>query len=399
MLDTAGQRVWTEVDLDAVAHNLRQVRELMQGTKIMGIVKDDAYGHGAVECTRVLEKNGVDFFGVATIGEALELRQAGIRSDILILGWTDPDQAALLAEHDLIQTVVDVPYARELNARGLKLRTHVKADTGMNRIGISWQPQKKDLDGFFEVYAMKNLSNEGIFSHYPVSDDLGEDAMAFTARQTTMFQELVSMLKENGIDPGLVHIQNSYGILNYGDMGFDYCRPGLLYMGVTSNDAIPVVNDLDFIPALSLRTRVEMVKDLQPGQTVSYGRHHEVQQPETIASLAIGYGDGLPRLISNKDLTVLVNGQEARLVGNICMDQCMADVTGLDVKPGDVVTLIGEDGRKRVTVDAITRCSESINNETFCRLTKRVPRFFTGTGDPDAVRKQAADQEDADGGH
>ncbi|WP_289765060.1 alanine racemase C-terminal domain-containing protein, partial [Faecalibaculum rodentium] len=199
-------------------------------------------------------------------------------------------------------------------------------------------------------------------------------------------------LKENGIDPGLVHIQNSYGILNYGDMGFDYCRPGLLYMGVTSNDAIPVVNDLDFIPALSLRTRVEMVKDLQPGQTVSYGRHHEVQQPETIASLAIGYGDGLPRLISNKDLTVLVNGQEARLVGNICMDQCMADVTGLDVKPGDVVTLIGEDGRKRVTVDAITRCSESINNETFCRLTKRVPRFFTGTGDPDAVRKQAADQ-------
>lgn len=246
---------------------------------------------------------------------------------------------------------------------------------------------------------MKNLSNEGIFSHYPVSDDLGEDAMAFTARQTTMFRELVSILKENGIDPGLVHIQNSYGILNYGDMGFDYCRPGLLYMGVTSNDAIPVVNDLDFIPALSLRTRVEMVKDLQPGQTVSYGRHHEVQQPETIASLAIGYGDGLPRLISNKDLTVLVNGQEARLVGNICMDQCMADVTGLDVKPGDVVTLIGEDGRKRVTVDAITRCSESINNETFCRLTKRVPRFFTGTGDPDAVRKQAADQEDADGGH
>ncbi|WP_297942317.1 alanine racemase [uncultured Faecalibaculum sp.] len=387
MLDTAGERVWTEVDLDAVAHNLAQVRKLMGPTKIMGIVKDDAYGHGAVACSRVLEKNGVDFFGVATLEEALQLRQAGIRSDILILGWTDPAKAAVIAENNLIQTVVDVAYARALAATGIRLRTHVKADTGMNRIGISWQLQNKDLDGFFEVYSMKTLSNEGIFSHYPVSDDLKEDARQFTEKQTWLFQELLSMLRENGIDPGLAHIQNSYGILNYGDMGFDYCRPGLLYMGVTSDDAIPVVHELDFIPALSLRTRVTMVKDLKPGQTVSYGRHYTAEKPVTIASLGIGYGDGLPRLISNKGLMVLINGQKARLTGNICMDQCMADVTGLDVHPGDVVTIIGQDGDQRATVDEITRLSQSINNETFCRITARVPRYFTGTGDAAGMRK------------
>ena len=389
MLDAACKdRAWIEVDLDAVAHNLRQVEKLMGGTKVMGIVKDDAYGHGAVECTRTLEKNGVDFFGVATLEEALELRHAGIQSDILILGWTDPDLAWQIAENNLIQTVVDVPYARELAARGLKVRTHVKADTGMNRIGISWQPEKKDLDGFFEVYAMKNLSNEGLFSHYPVSDDLGQDSREFTQNQTYLFQELVSMLKENGIDPGLVHIQNSYGILNYGDMGFDYCRPGLLYMGVTSDDSIPVVNDLDFIPALSLHTRVEMIKELKPGQTVSYGRHHKISQPAAIASLAIGYGDGLPRLVSNQNLQVLIGGKKVPLVGNICMDQCMADVTGLDVKPGDPVTIIGTDGENRVTVDEISRLSRTINNETFCRFTSRLPRIFKGTGDPDGVRKK-----------
>lgn len=375
------ERAWCEVDLDAVAHNLAEVQKLVGPTKIMGIVKADAYGHGACDCARVLEEQGVDMFGVATIEEAIELRQAGIRGDILILGWTDPSRVEELVKNDLIQTVVDVPYARQLNSQGHRVRTHVKADTGMNRIGVAWQPEKKDLAGFYEIYGMKNLSNEGLFSHYPVSDDLGEDAKAFTENQTLLFRELVSMLQENGIDPGLTHIQNSYGILNYGDMGFDYCRPGLLYMGVTSDDSVPIASDPDFIPALSLKARVSMVKDMVPGQTVSYGRNHRIDKPARVASLTIGYADGLPRLVSNKGLKVLIRGHKVPIIGNVCMDQCMADVTGLeDIVPGDVVTIIGQDGDQRVTVDEISRLSETINNETFCRITRRVPRIMKGTG-------------------
>lgn len=372
------ERAWCEVNLDAIPHNLQEIKKLVGNTKIMGIVKADAYGHGAVSCSKAMEAAGVDFFAVATLPEALELRQAGIRSNILILGWTAMEDMDQVTDHDLIQTIISPDYGRQLaawgKAHGKKVRTHMKVDTGMNRIGLAWKDENKEWEAIRSLYLDENLAVEGIFSHYPVSDDLTEEAVAFTDRQTANFLDLTEKLRAAGIDPGIRHIQNSYGILNYGDLGMDYCRPGLLYMGVTSDDAVPIRSNPDFQPILSLKTVVTMVKTIQPGETVSYGRHFRAERPTKIASLAIGYADGLPRLCSNKQLEVLIDGHRVPLAGNICMDQCMADVTGLDIRPGMTAVIIGCDGKETVTVDQLSRLSNTINNETLTRITRRVPR-------------------------
>ena len=379
-METDTLRAWLEVDYSLIPHNVKEIRRLMGSTPIMGIVKADSYGLGAVSCTKALQACGIHTFAVATIEEAIELRKAGIEDDILILGSTPEASFDKLAQYSLIQTILSLPYAKKMSAWGKEhggtLRGHVKADTGMNRIGIQYQDDIKDYDAIKEAYELDNLKVEGIFSHFPVSDDLEEDSKAFTTHQMELFEELIARLKADGIDPGLRHIQNSYGILNYGDLGYDFCRPGLLYMGVTSDDAIPVVSDPDFKPIASLKAKVSMVKTISAGATVSYGRHYQADSPRRIASLTIGYADGLPRACSNKNLEVLIRGHRVPLAGNICMDQCMADVTGYDdIEAGDIVTLIGTDGNETVTVDEISRKAGTINNETLTRFTKRVPRL------------------------
>ena len=378
MLESAS-RAWIEVDFDAIAHNLDEVQKLVGNTKIMGIVKANAYGHGAVPCARAMEAWGVDFFGVSSVDEALELREAGIESDILILGYTPPEHFHYLAGQNLVQSLVSNAYAHKLDAwakeNGTKVRAHAKLDTGMNRTGVIYQKNQKHFEELKDEYLLENVQVEGIFSHFPVSDDLEEEATAFTRTQIALFEEALSRLREEGIDPGLRHIQNSYGILNYGDLGYDYCRPGLLYMGVTSDDQVPIASNPDFIPILSLYANVSLVKQLEPGATVSYGRHFTVEKPMTIATLSIGYADGLPRLLSNQFHEVILDGHKMPLLGNICMDQCMVDATGLNVQEGDRAILIGQDGEQRVTVDEISRKAGTINNETLTRFTARVPRL------------------------
>ncbi|MCF0245809.1 MAG: alanine racemase [Ileibacterium sp.] len=380
MLDTDALRAWAEVDYSAIAHNVKEVQKLMGSTKIMGIVKADAYGHGDIACAKALRDAGVDFFAVACMDEAVALRQAGIEEPILILGYTPPARFQDLIDYDLIQSVLSLDFARKLSQwaekQGVKARGHVKLDTGMNRTGILYQENDRNFDELLEVYSLPGLRVEGIFSHFPVSDELEEESVAFTTRQMELFNEAVEKLKAAGVNPGLRHIQNSYGILNYGDQGYDYCRPGLLYMGVTSDDSVPINSAPDFIPILSLKTKVTMVKTIQPGATVSYGRHYTAKTPRRIASLSIGYADGLPRACSNQSLEVLIRGQRAAVTGNICMDQCMVDVTDIEgVQEGDIVTIVGKDGSETVTVDTISRLAGTINNESLTRLTKRVPRL------------------------
>lgn len=379
MLNTDGMRTWAEIDYDAIEHNVKEIEKLMGDTKIMGIVKADAYGHGAVECTRALKKAGVDYFAVACLQEAEELRQAGIEDPILILGYTPPADFHALKLLDLEQSILSSDYAHKMNQwaldNGTKLKGHIKVDTGMNRTGFLYQDGAKETEAIEEVFEMPGLQVDGIFSHFPVSDDLQEESEQFTEHQMELFDEIIEHLKQKGYNPGLRHIQNSYGILNYQNRGYDYCRPGLLYMGVTSDDSVPIRSNPDFIPILSLKTRVSMIKTIPAGATVSYGRHFTASEPVKVASLAVGYADGLPRLCSNQDLHVLINGHPVPIIGNICMDQCMADITGLDdIREGDVVTVIGEENGQRMTVDEITRLAKTINNETLTRLTKRVIR-------------------------
>lgn len=382
MLETP-VRCWSEVDYSAIKHNVDEIQKLVGKTKIMGIVKANAYGHGSVPVAKALREAGVDFFAVALIDEAIELREAGIEEDILILGWTAPIHFDKLVKYNLIQTLASRDYAKELDSygkeHGVKMRAHAKVDTGMNRIGVPYQEGNKHLDQLIEEYGMENLNVEGIFSHFPVSDDLGEDAKSFTKKQIELFEEALDGIRKAGFDPGIRHIQNSYGILNYMDLGYDYCRPGLLYMGVTSDDSVEIASNPDFIPILSWKTNVTYVRKVPAGATIGYGRTYKLDKDAMIASVAVGYADGLSRSISNKGFEVLVHGQRAKQVGRICMDQMMIDVTGIDgVKGGDEVVLVGKQGNDRVTVDTISRLANTINNETLSNIGARVPRLSKG---------------------
>ncbi|WP_289117552.1 alanine racemase [uncultured Dubosiella sp.] len=373
-------RAWCEIDLDAIAHNVAEIQKLVGHTKIMGIVKANAYGHGALACAQALTRCGIEIFGVSSIDEAIELREGGIEADILILGYTPPRHFDKLAEYGLIQSLVSCAYAKKLEQYGeandVVFRAHAKIDTGMNRTGIVYQPDHKHFDELKDVYRLDHVRVEGIFSHFPVSDDLGEDALSFTKRQIALFDEAVERLRAEGIDPGARHIQNSYGILNYHDLGYDYCRPGLLYMGVTSDDAIEINSAPDFIPILSVWANVSVVKWLKPGETVSYGRHFKAEKPTKIATISIGYADGLPRLVSNQGVQVLVHGVPCPLVGNVCMDQCMVDVTAVEnVQEGDVVCLVGEQNGHKMTIDRLSRLAHTINNETLSQIAARMPRL------------------------
>lgn len=373
-------RCWAEVDYEAIAHNVNEVQKLIGNTKIMGIVKANAYGHGDVACAKALQEAGIDFFGVSSVDEAIRLREAGIDEAILILGYTPPMHFHYLHEMNIVQSLVSLDYAFKLNEyakqNNVIIRAHCKIDTGMNRTGIIYQSQEKKFDEIEKAYSLSNVKVEGIFSHFPVSDELDTDNKTFTQLQIELFREVISKLEEKGIKPGLRHIQNSYGILNYGDLGFDYCRPGLLYMGVTSDDSVGILSNPDFKPILSLYANVSLVKWIHAGQTVSYGRHFEATKDTKVATMSIGYADGLPRFASNKELKVIVNGHLCPIIGNICMDQCMIDVTEVEsVQEGDIVCLVGQKDGLVVTIDEISRKANTINNETLSCITSRVPRL------------------------
>lgn len=373
-------RAWCEIDYDAIGHNLDEVQKLVGKTKIMGIVKANAYGHGDVECAKAMVKWGVDFFGVSSIDEAIRLRENDIKENILVLGYTPSEHFHYLHELNIVQSLVSLDYAKKLNeyalSNNVEIRCHAKVDTGMCRTGIIYQEQDKHMDEIVEEYKLSNLTIEGIFSHFPVSDELNEDSTTFTLRQIELFNEVCENLKNVGIDPGLRHIQNSYGILNYMDMGMDYCRPGLLYMGVTSDDEVEIKSNPDFIPILSLYANVSVVKWIDKGQTVSYGRHFVADKPTKVATVSIGYADGLHRIMSNNGLEVLIHGKRCKVIGNICMDQCMVDVTEVeDVCEGDICCLVGKQGEETATIDNISHLSHSINNETLSAIAARVPRL------------------------
>lgn len=375
-------RSWLEIHLSNIEHNIKEIQKLLPNTnKILAIVKANAYGHGDVICAKELERLGIDLFGVSSIDEAVTLRTGGITKPILILGYTPPIHFHLLHKYDLLQTFLSLEYAEKLDDFAAKhdivINGHVKVDTGMSRIGIVALEHEYHIDDIKKVYQMKHLNTCGIFSHFSVSDGLDEDNKAFTSKQIALFDRVLNDLEMAGIDVGTRHLQNSYGILNYPELSYDYARPGLLWMGVTSDDHIAIHTNPDFKPVMEWKANVSLVKTIQKGVDVSYGRHYHADGKRRIATLSIGYADGYPRLVSNHGAQVLIHGQRAPIVGNICMDQMMIDVTDIDdVKEGDVVTLFGVDHGAILTIDELSRLAGTINNETFCRISARVPRIY-----------------------
>lgn len=375
-------RAWMEIDTTKIAHNVKEIRKLIpKKTKIMAIVKANAYGHGDVVISKELIKCGVDFFGVSSVDEAISLREAGITCDILILGYTPPMHFHYVLKHNLIQTFFSLEYAQKAAAfaqsQQTMMRGHVKIDTGMSRLGVICQDHEYHIDDVLRIYTMAGLQVEGIFSHFSVSDDLSKKNELYTKHQIILFDRVLADVKKAGIHPGVTHLQNSYGILNYPELAYDYVRPGLLFLGVTSNDALEIRTNPSFLPIMQLKANVSLVKTIQPNVSVSYGRNYCSKDVRKIATVSIGYADGYPRAVSNIGAEVLIHGQRATIIGNICMDQLMIDVTHIDqVKEGDVVTLIGEDQGAFLAVDELTRWAKTINNDTLCFFKGRVPRIY-----------------------
>ena len=372
-------RAWREIDLDAVAHNARVIqRALGPDCRLMAVVKADAYGHGAVEVSRRLEREGVAAFGVACLDEGVQLRRAGLRGAILILGYTPPEQAEQAARWRLLPAAVDEEHARALSAQGVELPIHLALDTGMRRLGVP----AEDREAIRRIFALPHLKVQGTFSHLCVSDSMRPEDRAYTRAQLALFYDTVAWMRANGCPPGETHVQASYGIWNLSRQLCAWARAGVALYGVGS-DSAPTVNRLDLRPVLSLRARVASVRTLAAGEGAGYGLAFRAERTCRLAAVTIGYADGIPRSMPEQGGEVLIRGRRCPMVGRACMDQLLADVTGVPgVRAGDTVTLIGRDGGEEIRAEqAADRCG-TITNELLSRLGARAELVFLEKGRP-----------------
>ena len=367
-------RTCIELDREALTHNIRRYQSLLpQGCQIMGVVKADAYGHGARAVATHLESLGIRHFATATLDEAVRLRQYGIRGEILILGYSHPDYFPLLAQYDLTQTATCPAHAAALEAYGAfggaPLKAHIAVDTGMHRIGFL----PEAVEEIQRFYESKALRVTGIFSHLCVADTEEEEHVVFSHRQAETFRAVVEELRRRGVDLGTVHLLSSYAAVNYPQYAYDYARLGILMFGVKSDPADYLREDLQPQPVLTLKARITSVRQIGPGESVSYGRIFRAQRPTTVASVAIGYADGIPRCLSGGKLRALVRGQYARGIGRVCMDQLMLDVTDIDgVEVGDEAVFIGRQGDRVIYAEEVAQSAGTITNELLSRLGARV---------------------------
>lgn len=372
-------RTWAEIDLDALVHNFDIIKKEAAGAKLMAVVKADAYGHSARIVAPLLEQHGADAFAVSNIEEAITLRGCGITRPILILGYTPVSMAAQLYLNDISQCVYSPEYARDLSERacadGVKVKIHIKLDTGMSRIGFDCRDE--ELSGIEEAIAAARLNGfvfEGVFTHFAVSDRTETEEDGFTDAQYRRFSVAVEQFEKAGLRPKYRHCCNSAAFCLDNDKHFDLCRPGIILYGLTPSSALTLKEN--FIPVMTVKSVVSMVKKIKKGDTVSYGRTFTADREMKIATVTAGYADGYPRLLSNKGY-VLINGKRADIIGRICMDQLSIDVSDIpDVKQGDEVILFG----KTLPVEELADMCGTINYEIICGISPRVPRITVKGG-------------------
>ena len=377
-MDAQMKRTWAEVDFDKLAHNYHALRGLAPaGTKYLGLVKADAYGHGAVPVAKKLEELGADYLGVACLDEAIEVREAGVKTPILILGCTSSIYAAELVKYNITQACYDLEYAKELSAGAQKaggtITVHIQCDTGMTRLGFMCHEDtmEKSASEIIKAVKLPGLKSEGIFTHFSDSDGSEE----YTMLQFGRFQDIIQRVRDLGYEFEIRHCANSAATLLYPATYLDMIRPGIVQFGHFP-DAKMDHALCDLVPVLELKSRVATVRDVPANTPVSYGRTNTLTRPSRLAVIPVGYGDGFCRGFSNK-LTVLINGKKLPIVGRICMDMCMVDVTDApDVKEGDVAILYGSDGTNDQPVEAGAEIMNTISYELLCVLTKRIPRIY-----------------------
>lgn len=373
---------WAEIDLDALRHNLAYIKKAVKGP-ICAVVKADAYGHGDVVTAKALQQAGVAAFAVSSLGEGHHLRQHKITKPILILGYADPAHAAVLAEDDLATACFSTEYAQALSAAavqaGVRVKVHIKIDTGMGRIGFAVRSGFEETICEVEaLYDLPGIEICGIFQHFAVADSNAPEDLAYTDEQYSLFTRVVDRLRADGFDTGTVHCANSAAQLRHPEWRRDMTRAGIILYGLDpSEDA----HFPELQPALSLHCIVTFVKELQPGQYVSYGRTFKAEHPMRVATVCVGYADGYPRALSSGQCqgVMSIHGRPAPVVGRVCMDQTLVDVTDIpDVKMGDDVTVFGPGGGD--TADTIAQKTHTINYEILCSLARRVARIYKENG-------------------
>lgn len=367
-------RAWLTIDTNNLLHNVKELQGIMKGDcKMMAVVKANAYGHGSVETAISLNNAGIKNFAVATLNEGIELRLNGIRGDILVLGYTDVSYARELKEYRLTQTVVDYTYGMELENKKIPVNVHIKIDTGMHRLGM----EAKDMERIKEIFSFKYLNVTGMFTHLCAADSRSLEDIYFTEKQIERFHQLVNELKAIGIKVP-VHIQSSYGLLNYQELSCDYARIGIAMYGCLSSAKDKTVIMPELKPVLSLQSRLVLTRNIPAGECVGYGRVYQASEDRTIGILAVGYGDGYPRELSEGKGQVLIKGVKVPVIGRICMDQLMIDITGLPgIKRGDIGTLIGGSANEMIPADEVADSAGTIANELLSRLGNRLPRIYT----------------------
>lgn len=368
-------RAWVEVDSATLLDNARRLEEFMpESTHLMAVLKADAYGHGAVRSALELNRIGVSAFAVACCAEGVELRRAGVRGLILILGYTDVNEWRTLARYRLTQCGVDAAYVHELSAAARRtVSVHLKVDTGMHRLGESWE----HVDDIAGCYSLPHVRVTGMFTHLCVSDSLSEGDVCFSNTQLERFFSLAGELERSGINPGELHTQSSYGIVNYPDRRCAYGRAGVALYGVKSDEHDGVKAWPELAPALSLKARIGLVREVPAGDSVGYGREFVAERPSKLAVLPIGYGDGVFRCAMHGGAEALVRGVRCPIVARICMDQLCLDVTDVPgVTRGDVATFIGRDGAGQISCEEFAARCGTITNEVLSRLGKRLPKVW-----------------------
>lgn len=369
------KRTWVEINLDNAKHNLNAIRRICN-KPIIAIIKANAYGHGAVEMARFYSRQGVNRFAVSNIEEAIELRRAGITGEILILGFTPCHMADELAKYDLVQTILSADYARELSEKAqTELRIHIKLDTGMGRIGLCClKDTSACIAEIHEILRLPRLKFEGLFTHFSSADSLKEDDRDYTGRQYALFSRVAESLKAEGYS-FLAHCSNSAATLLDTEMCCDAVRPGIILYGLSPAADLPL--PIELRPVMTLKTTVAMVKQIEAGVSISYGRLFTSSGPMTVATLPVGYADGYLRAFSDK-AEVLIRGRRAKVLGRVCMDQIMVDVTGIpDVREGEEVVLFGEAG---ITANDLALQADTIGYELLCGIARRVPRVYMEGG-------------------
>ncbi|MBQ9599611.1 MAG: alanine racemase [Clostridia bacterium] len=373
------KRTWAEVDLDAIAHNIREIRKITNpNAQIMAVVKADAYGHGFLEVTKTLLENGADRLAVAVLQEGKQLRSRGVTVPILILGASGEETVEDLINFDITPSVFTYDFAKALSYEAERkekvTKIHIKIDTGMSRIGfLAGDDNEEIANEIIKISKLPYIEVEGIFSHFAASDEYDT---SYTHMQFERFMDVCNKLKEKGLDIPIKHICNSAGIMMYPEMHLDMVRPGVILYGMYPSDEVDK-SRLDLKPAMTLKSTVTHIKDVPAGRGVSYGREYITEGTTKIATVPIGYADGYLRKLA-KEGKMIVNGTLVPIVGRICMDQCMIDVTNVNnIDRGDEVIIFGKTG---VTIDDLASWLETINYEVSCVIGKRIPRIYTRNG-------------------